>query len=180
MSRIGRSKITIPDGVTVQLADGVVQVKGPKGELSVAMFDSFSLKQDDAELSVIQGRENRETNALYGLLRTLIANAVDGVHSGFEKKLEMNGVGFRVDKKGDGLTFSLGFSHKVDFAPQPGISLTVDGNIITVSGISKQLVGQTAAQIRQLKKPEPYKGKGIRYVDERIRRKAGKAAAKGA
>jgi large subunit ribosomal protein L6 len=180
MSRIGRSKITIPNGVTVQLTDGVVQVKGPKGELSVTMFDSFSLKQDDAELSVIQGRENRETNALYGLLRTLIANAVQGVHSGFEKKLEMNGVGFRVDKKGDGLTFSLGFSHKVDFVPQPGISLAVDGNIITISGIDKQLVGQTAAQIRQLKKPEPYKGKGIRYIDERIRRKAGKAAAKGA
>jgi large subunit ribosomal protein L6 len=180
MSRIGRSIITIPSGVTVELQGEVVQVKGPKGELSLVMPAGFSLKQDEATLSVMQEVEDRETNARYGLLRTLIANAVTGVHVGFEKKLEMNGVGFRVEKKGDGLIFSLGFSHKVDFAPQSGISLAVDGNIITVSGIDKQLVGQTAAQIRALKKPEPYKGKGIRYIDERIRRKAGKAAAKGA
>lgn len=179
MSRIGRSIITIPAGVTVELQGEEVQVKGPKGELSVAMPTGFSLKQAESQLSVVQETENRETNARYGLLRTLIANAVTGVHTGFEKKLEMNGVGFRVEKKGEGLVFSLGFSHKVDFVPQAGITLAVDGNIITVSGIDKQLVGQAAAQIRQLKKPEPYKGKGIRYIDEHIRRKAGKAAAKG-
>jgi large subunit ribosomal protein L6 len=180
MSRIGRSIITIPAGVTVEVHGEDIQVKGPKGELTVGLPVGFSLKQEDAQLSVVQEQENRETNARYGLLRTLIANAVTGVHTGFEKKLEMNGVGFRVEKKGEGLVFSLGFSHKVDFVPQPGIALSAEGNIITVSGIDKQLVGQTAAQIRELKKPEPYKGKGIRYIDERVRRKAGKAAAKGA
>lgn len=180
MSRIGRSVIAVPAGVTVTVQGEKIEVKGPKGELTVALPVGFSLKQDATELSVIQEVESRETNARYGLLRTLIANAVTGVHTGFEKKLEMNGVGFRVEKKGDGLIFSLGFSHKVEFAPQPGISLTVEGNLITVTGIDKQLVGQTAAQIRELKKPEPYKGKGIRYIDERVRRKAGKAATKGA
>lgn len=180
MSRIGRSKIIIPNGVSVEVADGLAKISGPKGELTVLVFDGFSIKQEDTELSLIQNREDSETNARYGLLRTLLANAIHGVHAGFEKKLEMNGVGFRVDKKGEGLTFALGFSHKVDFTPSDGITLGVDGNIITVSGIDKQLVGQTAAQIRALKKPEPYKGKGIRYIDEKIRRKAGKTAVKGA
>ncbi len=180
MSRIGRSIITVPAGVTVEVQGEDILVKGPKGELTVTLPDGFSLKQEDAQLSVVQEVENRETNARYGLLRTLVANAVTGVHTGFEKKLEMNGVGFRVEKKGEGLVFSLGFSHKIDFVPQPGITLSVEGNIISVTGIDKQLVGQTAAQIRALKKPEPYKGKGIRYIDERVRRKAGKAAAKGA
>lgn len=180
MSRIGRSKVTIPNGVSVEVAGGVAKISGPKGELSVLVFDGFTTKQEEAELSLIQEREDSETNARYGLLRTLLANAIHGVHAGFEKKLEMNGVGFRVDKKGEGLTLALGFSHKIDFTPPAGIALAIDGNIITVSGIDKQLVGQTAAQIRALKKPEPYKGKGIRYIDEKIRRKAGKAAAKGA
>lgn len=125
-----------------------------------------------------QVEQNRRTNAEFGLIRTLIANAVTGVTTGFEKKLEMNGVGFRVEKKGRDLLFSLGFSHKVDFVAAEGIELAVEGNIITVSGIDKQAVGQAAAQIRSLKKPEPYKGKGIKYIDEHIRRKAGKAAVK--
>lgn len=180
MSRIGRSIITMPAGVTAELNGEQILVKGPKGELTVGMPAGFKLEQTEGQLSVIKTQEDRETNARYGLLRTLIANAVIGVHDGFEKKLEMNGVGFRVEKKGEGLSFSLGFSHKIDFAAPSGIALAVEGNIITVSGIDKQLVGQTAAQIRALKKPEPYKGKGIRYIDERIRRKAGKAAAKGA
>ena len=180
MSRIGRSLITIPDGVTVALEGEQIMVKGPKGELTVGMPVGFKLEQVENQLSVVKTQEDRETNARYGLLRTLIANAVTGVHTGFEKKLEMNGVGFRVEKKGEGLNFSLGFSHKIEFAAPTGIALAVEGNIITISGIDKQLVGQTAAQIRALKKPEPYKGKGIRYIDERIRRKAGKAAAKGA
>jgi large subunit ribosomal protein L6 len=180
MSRIGRSKIIIPNGVTIEVNDGLAKISGPKGELTVMIFDGFSIKLDESELSLTQAREDSETNARYGLLRTLIANAIQGVHAGFEKKLEMNGVGFRVDKKGEGLIFALGFSHKIDFMPPAGIALSVDGNIITVSGIDKQLVGQTAAQIRALKKPEPYKGKGIRYIDEKIRRKAGKTAVKGA
>lgn len=180
MSRIGRAIIIIPTGVDVGVENDDITVKGPKGELHISMPAGFSLKQQDGELSVICEVENRETNARYGLLRTLIANAVSGVYSGYEKKLELNGVGFRVEKKGEGLMLSLGFSHKVDFNPPAGISLAVEGNTITVSGIDKQLVGQASAQIRALKKPEPYKGKGIRYVDERIRRKAGKAATKGA
>lgn len=180
MSRIGRSIITIPEGVSVALEGDQILVKGPKGELTVGMPEGFKLEQSDASLSVIKLKEDRETNARYGLLRTLIANAIIGVHTGFEKKLEMNGVGFRVEKKGEGLNFSLGFSHKIEFNAPSGITLAIEGNIITVAGIDKQLVGQTAAQIRALKKPEPYKGKGIRYIDERVRRKAGKAAAKGA
>lgn len=180
MSRIGRYPIVIPAGAEVSVTDSQVIVKGPKGELAVALPAGFAIEQADGTLHVRKQVETRETAALFGLLRTLINNAVQGVTQGFEKKLEMNGVGFRVEKKGNDLSFSLGFSHKIDFAAPEGIELVIDANIITVKGIDKQQVGQVAAQIRALRKPEPYKGKGIKYIDERIRRKAGKTAVKGA
>lgn len=180
MSRIGRNPITIPAGTTVVVEGNLVKATGPKGELTVSLPEGFTTEQTDSQFTVVQIEQNRQTNAEFGLIRTLIANAITGVTTGFEKKLEMNGVGFRVEKKGSDLSFSLGFSHKVDFIAPEGIELSIEGNIITVSGISKQAVGQAAAQIRSLKKPEPYKGKGIKYIDEHIRRKAGKAAVKAA
>ncbi len=180
MSRIGRHPITIPEAATITVANGVLTATGPKGELQVIIPVGFDVAQADGQLTLAKKIENRETQARYGLVRTLISNAVTGVTAGFERQLEMNGVGFRVEKKGEGLSFSLGFSHKIDFVPPAGISLSVEGNKITVAGSDKQVVGQTAAKIRSLKKPEPYKGKGIKYAEEHIRRKAGKAAAKGA
>lgn len=180
MSRIGRNPITIPAGTTVTVEGQTLIAKGTKGELSVVLSPGFSIKQDAEQLIVEQQVQNRITNAQFGLMRTLIDNAVQGVTNGFTKQLEMNGVGFRVEKKGNDLQFSLGFSHKIDFTAPEGIELNIEGNIISVSGADKQLVGSVAAQIRALKKPEPYKGKGIKYVGERIRRKAGKAAAKAA
>lgn len=178
MSRIGRNPITIPAGTTVTVAGNIVTAASSKGELNVTIPEGFTTEQSDGQFVLTQVEQNRRTNAEFGLIRTLIANAVTGVTTGFEKKLEMNGVGFRVEKKGRDLLFSLGFSHKVDFVAAEDIELAVEGNIITVSGIDKQAVGQAAAQIRSLKKPEPYKGKGIKYIDEHIRRKAGKAAVK--
>lgn len=180
MSRIGRNPIAVPEAASLVVTNSVATVTGPKGELTVDVPAHFEIKQADGQLTIEKQTEDRLTNAKYGLLRTLLSNAITGVTTGFEKKLEMNGVGFRVEKKGEGLSFALGFSHKIDFAAPAGISLTVEGNVITVAGADKQAVGQTAARIRELKKPEPYKGKGIKYIDEHIRRKAGKAAAKGA
>lgn len=180
MSRIGRYPITVPTGTTIVIEESLVTATGPKGELRVVLHPGFELEQAESELRLKQLEQNRQTNAQYGLIRTLIANAVHGVSKGFEKKLEMNGVGFRVEKKGSDLVFSLGFSHKIEFKTTEGIELSVDGNIITVNGADKQAVGQVAARIRGLKKPEPYKGKGIKYVGEHVRRKAGKAAAKAA
>ncbi|MCC7543725.1 50S ribosomal protein L6 [bacterium] len=180
MSRIGRNPITIPAGTTVAIAEQTLTAQGPKGELQVTIAPGFTIKQDAEQLVVEQQVQNRITNAQFGLLRTLIDNAVQGVTNGFAKKLEMNGVGFRVEKRGNDLQFALGFSHKIDFKAPEGIELQVEGNSITVSGADKQQVGAVAAEIRALKKPEPYKGKGIKYADERIRRKAGKAAAKAA
>lgn len=180
MSRIGRYPINIPDGTTVTINGTKVLVKGAKGELEVIIPAEFEIEQSDTELKLTQKIVNRQTNSLYGLLRTLLANAVIGTSTGFSKQLELNGVGFRVEKKGQGLQFSLGFSHKIDFSAPEGVDLSVEGNVITVTGINKQVVGQIAAQIRELKKPEPYKGKGLKYIDEHVRRKAGKAAVKGA
>jgi len=180
MSRIGRNPITIPAATTVAITSTELVATGPKGELKVAIPAGFTIKQTDAILQLEQAEQNRITNAQFGLVRTLIFNAVMGVAEGFTKKLEMNGVGFRVEKKGSDLQFALGFSHKIDFIAPENIELSIEGNIISVSGADKQLVGATAANIRALKKPEPYKGKGIKYIDERVRRKAGKTAAKAA
>lgn len=179
MSRIGRQPITIPAGVTVTIQDALVTARGPLGELQVTLSDGIAIAQNDNVLSLTKTVENAETAARYGLLRTLVNNAVQGVATGFSKQLEVNGVGFRVALSGSTLTLSLGFSHPVVYELPQGIEAKVEKNVITLSGADKQLVGQAAADIRQLKKPEPYKGKGIKYATEHIRRKAGKTATKG-
>jgi large subunit ribosomal protein L6 len=179
MSRIGRQPITIPAGVTVAINGSVVTATGPLGELSVTLMPGITIMQQENELRVSKEVENIDTAKSYGLMRTLISNAVNGVATGFSKQLEVNGVGFRVALAGKTLTMSLGFSHPVVYELPENIDGKVEKNVITISGADKQLVGQVAADIRQLKKPEPYKGKGIKYATEHIRRKAGKTATKG-
>lgn len=179
MSRIGKKPIQIPGGVNVTIAPGRIAVKGPKGELVQELHPQVSVaQQDQAVLVAVSDPEQKRQKALWGLFGSIIRNMMTGVTSGFTKQLEINGVGFKVALKKDTLEFALGFSHPVVFKIPKGIVATVEKNIITISGADKQLVGQTAAEIRKLKKPEPYKGKGIKYVDEVLRRKAGKAAAK--
>lgn len=179
MSRIGRKPITIPAGVEVTQNERVISVKGPKGSLEVVLLPGLAMAQDGDQLTVSQEVETAETAKTFGLVRTLINNAVVGVSTGYERKLEVNGVGFRVAVAGSTINLSLGFSHPVAFALPAGVEAKVEKNLITLTSHDKQLVGQTAANLRALKKPEPYKGKGIKYVEERIRRKAGKTAAKG-
>lgn len=180
MSRIGKQPINIPDGVEVKQDQDKIIVKGPKGELSQDLHRSVVIDQKDNQLTVtVKNPEEKKQKSLWGLFRQLISNMVDGVTEGFSKQLEINGVGYKAVVSGQILNLNLGYSHPIDYKIPAGIDITVDKNIITVSGISKQLVGQTAAEIRALRKPEPYKGKGIRYTDEIIRRKVGKAAAKG-
>lgn len=174
LSRIGKLPIEIPSGVTITVDSGDVTVNGPKGELKQFITPAVTVKVEDGVLTVSPKDESKEARAQHGLMRALINNMVTGVTKGFEKKLEVNGVGFRVAAANNELEMSLGFSHSVKYKAPAGISVTNDKMVITVSGISKQLVGQTAAEIRSLKKPEPYKGKGIKYVDEVILRKAGK------
>lgn len=175
MSRIGKLPIPIPSGVTITVDPDFITVAGSKGTLKQFTMPGIKVEQKDQE--VIVGRENEETvnRARHGLMRTLISNMITGVSQGFEKKLEVNGVGFRVQLAGTDLKMNLGFSHEVVYKLPQGVTATVQQNNITVSGISKQQVGQVAAEIRALKKPEPYKGKGIKYADERIIRKAGKS-----
>ena len=177
MSRIGKLPVPVPSGVEVQIDGETVTVTGPKGTLSHTLAGGITVeKSDDGSLSVARPNDERDAKALHGLSRTLVANMVTGVTQGFEKKLEIVGVGYRVQAKGSNLEFALGFSHPVVVEAPDGISFTVESPTkFSVQGIDKQRVGQTAANIRKLRKPEPYKGKGIRYADERIRRKAGKA-----
>ncbi len=179
MSRIGKLPITIPTGVTVELKDGCVTVTGPKGTLSQPLFAGLTVQQADAQLTVVREVENAQTQKQFGLLRTLLANMVQGVSQGFSKTLEINGVGYRAAAEGRGVSLSLGYSHKISYQPPEGVDLKVEGNTIIVSGHDKQQVGEAAAKIRSYRKPEPYKGKGIKYAGEHIRRKAGKTAAKG-
>jgi large subunit ribosomal protein L6 len=177
MSRIGKQPIAIPDGVTVQADGGRVTVKGPGGTLDERVSPDMRVAIEGGEVRVERPSDEREHRALHGLTRSLIANMVEGVTKGFERKLEIQGVGYRVALKGRDLELQLGFSHPVDFAAPEGIDFEVPApNRITVKGIDKQLVGETAAKIRKLRKPEPYKGKGIRYEGEYVRKKAGKAA----
>ncbi len=179
MSRIGKLPITIPAGVTLEVKDGVVVVTGRKGSLSQSLFAGLTIKQDEGSVTVVREVENAETQKQFGLLRTLIANMVQGVSEGFSKTLEINGVGYRAAAEGKGVSLSLGYSHKISYQPPEGVELKVEGNTIIVSGYDKQQVGEAAAKIRSYRKPEPYKGKGIKYAGEHIRRKAGKTAAKG-
>ena len=176
MSRIGRMPIAVPAGVTVEIAENnQVTVKGPKGTLSRVLPAEMEIKQEGEEITVSRPNDLKKMRSLHGLTRTLINNMVIGVTQGYTKSLEINGVGFRAAKSGNKLTLNLGFSHPVEMVDPEGIETAVDGNKITVSGIDKEKVGQFAAEIRDKKRPEPYKGKGIKYADEVILRKAGKA-----
>ena len=175
MSRIGKLPIDVPAGVTITVDSDVISVKGPKGELTVPHLSDVTVALEGTQAIVTRKDDEKIAKAQHGLQRALLFNAVEGVTKAFEKKLEINGVGFRVSGGPQELEMSLGFSHPVKYKAPAGVTLTVEKMTITVSGIDKQAVGQVAAEIRSLKKPEPYKGKGIKYADEVILRKAGKA-----
>lgn len=175
MSRVGKLPIAIPSGVTITLDPTTIKVTGSKGELSTPQLDGITVTQEDGQIVVARVNDEPKNRAKHGLIRALINNMVVGVTQGFSKKLEVNGVGFRVALAGQDLKMNLGFSHEVVYHLPQGVQATVEQNNITISGIDKQQVGQVAAEIRALKKPEPYKGKGIKYVDERIIRKSGKS-----
>ena len=177
MSRVGLAPIPIPDGVSVSVTAGQIHVNGPRGELHRPFPEEVAVEQVDSDVVVSRAKETREARAMHGLYRTLIANMIQGVTEGFEKALEIHGVGYRVAKQGNDLELSVGFSHTVKKPAPAGIEFDVPSPTrIVVKGVDKELVGQTAAEIRAIKKPEPYKAKGIRYEGEYIRRKAGKAA----
>ncbi len=180
MSRIGKMPIAIPSGVTVELAENnKVTVKGPKGTLERVMAPEMEIKLEDGQLTVTRPNDLKRNKSLHGLTRTLINNMVVGVTSGYEKKLEVNGVGYRAAKQGKKLTLNLGYSHPVEMEDPEGVETVVEGtNIIFVRGIDKEKVGQYAAEIRDKRRPEPYKGKGIKYAEEHIRRKVGKTGKK--
>ncbi|AOP52951.1 MAG: 50S ribosomal protein L6 [Brevibacterium aurantiacum] len=176
MSRIGKNPISVPNGVEVKIDGQDVAVKGPKGELSVTIAEPITVSLEDGVVTVARPNEERESRSLHGLSRTMINNMIVGVTDGYSKALEIVGTGYRVQAKGSNLEFALGYSHSITVEPAEGISFTVDGQTkLAVHGIDKQLVGETAANIRKLRKPEPYKGKGVRYVGENVRRKVGKA-----
>jgi large subunit ribosomal protein L6 len=175
MSRIGKLPIQIPSGVTITVDSDDISVKGPKGELTVPHLSDVTVTVEEGVATVVRKDDQKIAKAQHGLQRALLNNAVVGVTEAFEKKLEVNGVGFRVSGGGQEIEMQLGFSHPVKYKAQDGVQLTVNKMEITVGGIDKQKVGQVAAEIRALKKPEPYKGKGIKYADEQILRKAGKA-----
>ena len=175
MSRVGKLPVQIPSGVTITVDDAAITVTGSKGTLSQFTMPGITVKQEGNEVIVTRIDDEPMHRAKHGLMRALIANMVTGVSKGFEKKLEINGVGFRVALAGNQLKFNLGFSHEVVYTLPAGVQATVEQMNVTISGIDKQQVGQVAAEIRALKKPEPYKGKGIKYADERIIRKSGKS-----
>ena len=178
MSRIGRKPINIPAGVDVKFENGVITVKGSKGTLTQNIHPGMGIEIKDSVITVTRPNDLKENRALHGLTRSLISNMVEGVVNGFKKELEVNGVGYRVQKQGSNLVMNLGYSHQVIVPEVEGIKLEAQGNKITVSGPDKQKVGQMAAEIREKRPPEPYKGKGIKYVDEFIRRKEGKTGKK--
>ncbi|MBV8299444.1 MAG: 50S ribosomal protein L6 [Candidatus Eremiobacteraeota bacterium] len=180
MSRIGKLPVAVPSGVDVTLEDSTVTVKGPKGQLSQRILPVVEVSVDGGHVVVQRKNDEKSGRSAHGLTRTLVANMIDGVTKGFRKSLTLQGVGYRVNKAGDVLNFSLGYSHPVSFSPPEGIAFTVEGtNTVHVDGIDKQRVGQVAAEIRSLRPPEPYKGKGIRYKDEVVRKKLGKAGKAG-
>ena len=180
MSRIGKLPVAIPEQVTVEVADRTVRVKGPKGELAQLVLPVVAVKVDGAHVIVERHGDAKEHRSAHGLTRTLVANMVEGVSKGFRKSLEINGVGYRAAKSGDNLNLTLGYSHPVSYAAPKGISFAVEGtNRVHVDGIDKQQVGQVAAEIRNLRPPEPYKGKGVRYEGEVVRKKLGKAGKAG-
>jgi large subunit ribosomal protein L6 len=175
MSRIGNNPVVVPKGVDVKLGQ-VIAVKGPKGQLEVKTNAFVNIKQEDGKVIFERAHNSRPARAAHGLMRALVANMVHGVTKGFERKLEINGVGYRAEVSGQKMTMQLGYSHPVIYDIPAGIKAKVDKNIIILSGIDKQLLGSCAAKIRSFRPPEPYKGKGVKYLEERILRKAGKAA----
>ena len=181
MSRVGKKKIIIPQGVTAGIEGNQIYVKGPKGELKIEVHPHVTLAFDNEGISLtVLNENNKQDKSLWGTFGSLIGNMIKGVTEGFKKQLEINGVGYKAGLKGENLSLEVGFSHPVEIKPENGIKFSVEKNIITVEGNDKHSVGEMAARIRKVKKPEPYKGKGIRYIDEVVRRKAGKTAAKGA
>lgn len=175
MSRIGKSPIQLPSGVNVSVDADNILVEGPKGKLNQFTMPGITLNIGDKEVLVERADETKIVRSKHGLMRSLVNNMIEGVSQGFSKKLEINGVGYRVAQTGDSLKFNLGFSHDVIYKLPAGVTASIEQNTITISGISKQQVGQVSAEIRALKKPEPYKGKGIKYADERLIRKSGKS-----
>jgi large subunit ribosomal protein L6 len=176
MSRIGKLPIAVPKGVTVELSEDAISAKGPKGTLSVALPPLVNINQEDGTLTVSRANDDQSSRAMHGLARTLINNLVTGVNTGFSRAIEINGVGYTVETKGNYVVFNLGYSHPIYYEVPEGVSVTHDGKTkLTVSGADKQAVGSSAAKIRSFRPPEPYKGKGVKYVDEVIRRKDGKS-----
>ncbi len=178
MSRIGKAPVEIPSGVDVKIEKNFVSIKGPKGNLETAVHPKVTYKVEDNKVYVERVDESRIARAQHGLRRTLIANCIDGVTKGFEKSLEVIGVGYKINVQGQKVVLNVGFSHPVEFELPKGIEAKAEGSKLTVSGIDKQLVGEISAQIRRIRPPEPYKGKGIKYTTEQIRRKAGKSGGK--
>jgi large subunit ribosomal protein L6 len=179
MSRIGRKAIEIPKGVTLNIGADAVTAKGPKGTLTMRRHASIGIKQEGNELVFTRESEDKPVKAAHGLMRALTANLIVGVTSGFERKLEINGVGYRAEVKGNQVVLTLGYSHPIEYKLPDGIAAKVEKNQLILSGIDKQLLGAAAAKIRSFRPPEPYKGKGVKYLEETILRKAGKAAGKG-
>lgn len=176
MSRIGKKPIILPPGVTVEIKDGCICVKGQKGTLKKPLLDSISMEiKENTVALAIKSQKTKVTSAFHGLMRALTQNMVTGVHQGFERKLEINGVGYRAEVQGNKILLQLGYSHPIDYPLPEGVSAKVDKNILTLSSIDKELLGHVASKIRAKRPPEPYKGKGIRYLHEVVQRKAGKA-----
>jgi large subunit ribosomal protein L6 len=179
MSRIGKKPIPVPSGVTVSVDGSTIKVKGPKGELTREIRSEIAVEQKDGELTLTRPNDSKENRAYHGLTRALINNMVEGVTGGFKKTLEIIGVGYRAEKKGNALVLTVGYSHQVTYPEPEGITLTAQTpTVVVIEGIDKQKVGQVAAELRAVRPPEPYKGKGIRYQGEQVRRKAGKAGSK--
>lgn len=181
MSRIGRLPVQIPSGVTVDVKDNVVTVKGPKGELKITFQPTIAVKVEDGKVLVARSNDEKENRSLHGLTRAMIGNMITGVTKGFERSLEIKGVGYRIAVSGKKVTLNLGFSHPIEYQLPAGVEVEIDKevkNLFIVKGIDKQLVGEVAAQLRAYRKPEPYKGKGIRYANEHVTIKQGKKAAK--
>ena len=179
MSRIGRKPVVVPKGVTLQVDGNTVAVKGPRGELRRTLHEEMEIALKDNQFTVARPSEEKRHKALHGLTRTLVQNMVDGVSKGFSKSLEIQGVGYKAEAKPYGVNLIVGYSHPVKYEAPKGIKISVDNNVmVKIEGADKELVGQVAAELRQVRPPEPYKGKGIRYVGEQVRRKAGKTGAK--
>lgn len=179
MSRIGKQPIALPENITVEIQQGSVKVKGPKGELQVIVHSAIKVEQNDNKIVVSRASDNKLDRSIHGTTRMLIANAMQGVSDGYTKDLELRGIGYQANMQGNRLQLVLGYSHDIYFDPPEGIEITAKRTEITVSGIDKQLVGEVSAKIRSFRKPEPYKGKGIRYKDEYVRSKQGKTIATG-